>query len=133
MLIYEDQFGYFKYDAAQGLFEIVTTMTAANTPEEFKAFMQTYAAQMIPTKAPKLLLDTSQSSFIITPDLQEWVATEIAPQTIGAGQRFVATILPPDLFSAIAMEQLMDEGIITTVQNRYFDSRPKALEWLQSV
>lgn len=133
MLVYKDNLGWMKHDASKGLFEVVTNMTAETTADEFKNFMRSYAEKMAPTQAPKLLLDTSQSSFITTPDLQEWVATEIAPITIGAGQRLIATILSPDIFSAVAMEQLMDEGVISTVQTRYFDSRESALTWLNGL
>jgi len=96
----------------------------------FKSQMQEYAKAVVKHKAAKLLLNTQNGSYSMSPDIQTWVEQEIAPQTIGAGQNKIAVVLSNDIFSAVATEQLMDEGIIQEIVTKYFDDEESAKKWL---
>ncbi|MCC5946208.1 MAG: hypothetical protein JJT94_14855 [Bernardetiaceae bacterium] len=98
--------------------------------ELFKSEMRGYADIVEKYRAPKLLLNTRIGSYALAPDIQEWVATEIAPRTMGAGQRKMAIILSDNLFAQVSVEQMLEEGDMPTLMQQYFDDKEEAFAWL---
>jgi hypothetical protein len=79
-----------------------------------------------------LLSDAREMAFIITPDLQEWIAKTISPRFAGAGIRKIAFILPKDIFAQLGLEQMIEESTTqkSTIDVRYFDDLEKAIYWV---
>jgi hypothetical protein len=99
--------------------------------EIFKEEMLHYAAIVEECQASKLLLNLRHGNYSMAPVIQEWVATDIAPRTIAAGQRKIATVLSDNLFAQVSLQQLMEEGDIPLIQQQYFDNREQAINWLK--
>jgi hypothetical protein len=68
--------------------------------------------------------------YTIAPEVQEWVADEIAPRAIQAGQNKIATILSQNIFSQVSTQQMMEEGDIPLIQQQYFEDVETASQWL---
>ncbi len=100
------------------------------TDDIFKEEMSSYVEIVEKYQAPKLLLNLRQSNYTVVPEVQEWVAHNIAPRAIKAGQRKIATLLSEELFAQVATQQLMEEGIISTIEQQYFDDLEEAKAWL---
>jgi hypothetical protein len=97
---------------------------------DFKRAMSAYGQMANFYQPSKLLVDSSQGQFVIVPNLQEWVAKEVAPLTTSLKQ--MAFVLSKDIFAQVAFQQMMEEKEIADHYDapRYFDEREKALAWL---
>lgn len=100
------------------------------TKEDYIHSMTVYGERVNLHKHTLLLVDTTNSQFSITPDLQEWTAQVIAPLTISLKR--MAFVLSPDIFSQVSLQQMMDEkGIVDKYEKpRYFENVDEAKAWL---
>jgi len=101
------------------------------TDEGFKKTMIFYGEMVQQYKPERLFVDFGDSPFIITPELQEWTAKEVAPMTMCL--RKLAFVVSTDIFSHVSTEQMMgEEGIAENYDPRYFTSVDEAKAWLWS-
>jgi hypothetical protein len=80
-------------------------------------------------KATKIITDTSQSR-LISPEDQNWIATEWQQRAVQAGLRQLVTVLPHDIIAQMAMNRLsnlLKEGELETT---YFATAAEARQWL---
>jgi hypothetical protein len=77
--------------------------------------------------AKKYLTDTSESR-VVSPDDQNWIATDWRPRAIEAGLTKMATVIPTDLIARMAMNRL--KSIMNGVETGYFGSMEEAKRWL---
>jgi len=103
------------------------------TMEEFKKEMLDICEYYLDIKPKKLLSDATEMAFLVTPDLQEWVASTISPQFVKAGIKKVAFLVPKEIFAQVALEQMGDESKNNKVPLavQYFDNKEKANFWLE--
>jgi hypothetical protein len=136
MEVMQNRFCVINYYDTEQLIEMITKPESSGMKDEdFKQMMLDYALIVEKYKSPKLLLNTAASAFIVTPDLQDWVAQTIAPRTIGAGQRRSATVISKDIFAAIAIEQMMEDIVLGENDRfitKYFDDAESARAWLHA-
>ncbi|WP_299461130.1 hypothetical protein [uncultured Microscilla sp.] len=79
------------------------------------------------------LEDNTQRDFIIRPELQCWISTEIAPHQFKYGTSYFALTNPPSYVAQLSTQQTMDEikkQIKKSFNVAYFDDHPQAWEWL---
>jgi len=85
-------------------------------------------------KIVNLYADRLNCHFIITPDLQEWVADYITPKLIEAGLQKYVQVLPHELFSKVSGVQLAEESLkrklIGQFEIQFFENRSDALKWI---
>lgn len=133
MILYESELSRMQLHEAEKMLEM-QTLPSSNfmSDDDFKDIMLRYAELMEQHRCQRLLLDTSQSAFTTSPELQRWTAENIAERTLRAGLRRTATVLPKDIFAAVSLEQLMDEKEIAQsgMAIRYFGDRDEAIAWL---
>lgn len=130
---YEDDFVFIEENLEQSL---VHYCYKPNVTEKFmknEGYIQSmtvYGERVNLQKHTLLLVDTTNSQFAISPDLQEWTAQVIAPLT--ASLKRMAFVMSPDIFSQVSLEQMMDEtGIADKYEKpRYFENVEEAKTWL---
>lgn len=79
------------------------------------------------------LEDNSQRDFIIRPEIQSWISTEIAPLQFKSGTKYFALTNPPSYVAQLSTQQMMDEIKKHMKENfhvAYFDTYAKAWEWI---
>lgn len=100
----------------------------------FQREMIIYAGFVEQFQAPLLLVNLANGTYTMHPEIQEWVAQEIAPRVYVAGQRKIAMVLSTDIFAQVSVEQMMGEKQIADVmETLYFDSNEAAMNWLRSL
>ena len=84
------------------------------------------------THAPySCLVDARNLLYTISPEIQNWLQYETYQQAYDAGSRRVAFLVPNDLISSIAVEQLSDlSKEVGTVIIHYFSDEAQAVSWV---
>lgn len=132
MLIYDSKHFELYYDQQNSIFENRWKGNEHLSDEDFKSNLLEYA-QLAEKHRPKnYLVDNSTMDFIISPDLQDWVTIHVYPKTSHSDVKKFALVISPDIFTAVSVEQVVDEGAdkFEGVQTRYFDKREDALKWI---
>ncbi|WP_291726473.1 hypothetical protein [Bernardetia sp.] len=101
------------------------------TEEEFKNEIQAEIVAIKEYKPTNILARTTQMSFVITPNMQEWHNELVFPVFKNIGVSKLAIILSSDIFSQISIEQLIEDNTEAEFITHYFDKEDKALLWLQ--
>lgn len=76
------------------------------------------------------LTDCRLLQFVVVPSLQEWGDDVIIADMIKSGVCKIGVVLPQDLFAQIAVEQIREEANATSVDQKTFEQKEEALEWL---
>lgn len=96
----------------------------------FKEINQIYLKSVQDYRLNYLVINAQHFGFPITPDIQEWVATQIVPQAIAAGLSKMAFVMSSDFIAQLSIEQTMEEAKEKAAfEMRYFDSEDKAITW----
>lgn len=84
--------------------------------------------------------DQTQSEFVISPELQAWVVSTFVPVWIEMGLERMALVLSQEFITALANEQLMDDGVSflgekgaeSNMETKVFSDTEEALAWVQA-
>ncbi|TAD96783.1 MAG: hypothetical protein EAZ97_13495 [Bacteroidetes bacterium] len=106
-------------------------VTEDMTIEQYKSELTIYANFCREYKPVNYLVNNSNSSFTITPDIQDWIVKNIFSLTMHKDAKKFALVVSPDLFAQVSIEQVVDDNpnIIQTV---YFDSDQSAWNWINN-
>lgn len=133
MTVYESNYSIFDYDEENSIFSHTFKPTSEDLEiESFKKEMLIYLEFFEKYKPKKALVNNQDMQFIIVPDLQEWHAQNIFPKCIALGVEMAAIVETTDIFTQVAMEQLMEEETTGGFAVRFFDDVDKAKDWLIS-
>lgn len=134
MILHESAHVIIDWEPEQSMISYIYTPAADNTmsAEDFKYNMTVYGDCCERHQPARLFIDLRNLRFIITPDLQEWTAQEIAPRTTSLKR--MAILVSNDIFAQVSLEQLMDEEGIADRYSapRYFESEAEAKQWLMA-
>jgi len=104
--------------------------TSSMTDEAFKSDML-IVRECVEKHSPRAIMVQAQKlNFVVIPEVQEWIDTNIAPVYLKVGVTMFAYIMPRDIFQQVALEQMMDEGNAKNFGTRYFDNEEEGLKWL---
>ena len=106
---------------------------------DFRQAIMAEKAAIDAVKPRAILADTLNMRYTITPELQKWHNSIIAPSFRAAGTRKLAILVSQDLFVHVSIEQLIEDAIMNQENyiyslnevTKYFSSREAALEWLK--
>ncbi len=76
----------------------------------------------------KIISNTKDAALVSNEDTK-WVAKEITPQMVKHGLRYMAFILPTNVFTQMGVENFK-ENAGSVVSIRYFDQMEAAKEWI---
>lgn len=85
---------------------------------------------IVENKSALLYVDSKEFEFTINTQLQEWINQTQITRAIDAGLKKIAILASPEIFSAVSVEQIMDEDVAANISTQYFDSETSAIEWL---
>jgi hypothetical protein len=81
------------------------------------------------------IVDYSQTEFIITPDLQEWLANELIPRLVEVGLKRLAVVPSTDFVASLAVEQANEEinevNKAVDFRLRMFKDKEMAMDWIR--
>ena len=133
MHVFENRFVKFEVFSEESLF--VETWTAETTnmlPHEWQEIHLELAKTFETFRTSRLLVLSKAFNFMITPDLQKWLAEKVFPRGAASGLKKIAFVVPDDLFASVSVEQLMEEDTERVFITRYFKDEIRARQWLSS-
>jgi len=130
MILYESKYVEIIYEKENSLIiDKFLPETANMNMEEFKKEMIIFAEMCEKYKPERELVHLLNMNFIIEPDMQNWMNTEIFPRYENIIKR-MAFLVPVEIFSQISVEQTMDQGIGRKFTQQYFKTEEEARKWL---
>jgi len=132
--VFENKFVVMYLDEEHKLLNDVWSKTSSDlTTQQFKEIMYEWRDLVITHKVRLALLDTRQMKFMIDPELQQWIATEINAPAQQQSLVKAANILPPSVFEQVSIEQTMDElKDMNDFKVKVFKDESEARTWLFS-
>ena len=129
-LLYENQFvAYYHAEESNRIEEHWNEHTRRMKSEDLKESVR-QVTQLFARYRPKYFLSDAQKFyFSITPALQEWIDTTVAPVAYENGLQKVARILSSDFIAQLSIEQLSEEVIGKKLVTQFFDDIEKARNW----
>ena len=82
-------------------------------------------------KVDKIISNTKNASLVKKEDT-DWVAQVITPQMVRHGLRYMAFVVPTNVFTQFSVDNFKEEAS-AVVSIRYFDNPTAASEWLSEV
>ncbi len=118
---------YFKEDD----FLLVKRYVSDSTDQdEFKKIINKWQITIEKYKPQKQLIDYSDYSFSITPELQQYINDQLMKPAYEAGVRKVAFLISHDLFAQMTIEKTVQKNTEEMFEIKYFDNFKKAKDWL---
>lgn len=128
----EGRFAVYRYDAVNNIGYQTYKENSTNdmTEAEYKEEMRQVVHLCVSNKISKLLADTRNFFFVITPEIQEWTDTNVFAENIYL--RKFALIVSEDFIAQLALEQVIEDGASAPFITRFFSDVAVAEEWLKS-
>lgn len=124
--LYRDRFGILTQDADRGILELQWLEGSADMSEDdFKAWLERYAAAGEQHRAPHMLIDVRQFKHRPGAQIGQWRDEHIIPRYNSAGVKKFAFLLPAGAPAAAAPAP---EGP-AAFPTGYFDSRERIEAW----
>ena len=99
---------------------------------ELQSAFRTYVELLKLHKPELVLVDTSLFHFVLLNDMQEWMNANVISVLKEIKVKKWASIVSPQFFSQVSIEQTMESNKTDEFETRYFDKEEDALEWLLS-
>lgn len=130
--VFENQYVTMYIDEEHQLLNDVWTEQTTNMKEEeLKELMIEWRSLVIAQDIQFALIDTRKMLFVVDPDLQDWIATELNAPAHQNSLLKAATLLPATIFEQVSLQQTMDEmKDINAFELRAFDNEVDAKNWL---
>lgn len=77
-----------------------------------------------------MLSNTAKFNYVISVDIQNWVAERLFPVLAQKKLKRSALITTLDIFAQVSIEQLTEENKVAPIQRMYFKEEKEAIEWL---
>lgn len=119
------------HEDAECLHFIFQPYTKSMSRQEYLQELERYIAFTKQYRPKSIYADTREFYFTIAPDLQEYINKNILELYGIIGVKKHAILVSQDIFSALSIEQTMDENSQASYTNRYFESPQEAEKWLK--
>lgn len=107
---------------------LIQTWKGFAKSNEFRAAINDSLAFFVKGGIDKIISDTKEFSLVKKEDT-DWVAQVITPQMVQHGLRYMAFVVPKNVFTKISVDNFK-EGANSVVSIRYFDEVALAKQWL---
>lgn len=105
--------------------------TADLTDDQFREIITEWLNLVISNDVELSLIDARNMQFMVDPELQSWVATEINAPAQQHSLKRAATLLPTSIFEQVSLQQTMDEMKDTnSFEAKIFAEEDEARTWL---
>lgn len=131
MKVYQSKYLEVHFFADWQLIEMIWLPASTDmTTDEYKSESLIFLDFVQQLQPKRILADTRDLFFIIVPDTQEWVNEQILKPSQAIGLMQSATVVSQSIFTLISVEQMLEEPEGLKINNRYFDNREEARQWL---
>ncbi len=96
----------------------------------FKNELYKWKDLIIAHRPERLLVDSRKMNFTIIPEIQDWFVTDIFTAYISAGVKRNAFVESETVFTAISIQQTIEENINAPFETMYFDNEEEAIKWI---
>lgn len=96
----------------------------------FKQELEKYKQLLVKYKPKAVLVNSKDLHFVISPDVQTWMAESIFTTYPSIGMVKKAFVMSEDFFTQLSMEQHLEEDRTNAFKSAFFHSIEAALEWL---
>ena len=110
---------------------LIQTWKGFAKSEDFRAAIHASLEVFKKEKINKIISNTKSAALVNKEDT-DWVAQVITPQMVQYGLRYMAFIVPNDVFTQLSVDNFKKEAN-SVVSIRYFDQLETATQWLSSV
>ncbi|MCC5945872.1 MAG: hypothetical protein JJT94_13155 [Bernardetiaceae bacterium] len=128
--LYQSEFLLLEHDKDKHVLHFTWLPATENMDEpDYQRELEKYAQIVEQHKITAVLIDDRAMGFVVAPELQVWLGTEIFPIVAAAGLARYAVLLNEDMIAKLALEQAAaetPEGMLY----RFFENKEKALNWL---
>ncbi|UII34065.1 hypothetical protein LVD17_09590 [Fulvivirga ulvae] len=126
-VFFEKDYARVSYNSTNNI--IIYEWLVPPTEQEFKAGCEQMIEAIAHFKTGKVVVDTREQG-ALAPDLLEWMTTDWLSRAVAAGYTHGAIILPTDIFTQLAVDEIMDM-VSKKVVSRNFDDMSEAIEWIK--
>jgi len=109
-----------------------TRASKAMNEEEFKTEMLQLVKFIEQFQPHKLLIDMRNFYFIVIPELQEWINTNVNSLLAKMNETKTAYIVSSDLFASVSVEQTVEESAGKLMTTMFFEGENEARKWLDN-
>ena len=130
MKVFENELLTMSYEKSDNLYvEKWQPTTKDMTEEQWKETRLKLMDVFVQYNADKILALSENFYFVITPELQGWLAENITKK-VGHRVKKIAITVPAEIFSEVSVQQLMDEKETGELHTKYFGDEEEARAWL---
>jgi hypothetical protein len=97
---------------------------------DFRQELLAYKRAVLSRRPEKVLVNSKDLHFVISPENQVWMAKEIFTAYAEAGMKKKAFLMPEDFFTQVSMEQHVQEDTTNSFVYGFFDDFDTAKKWL---
>jgi len=109
-----------------------TPETLAMSEARYKAEILDMVVLFDKYKPKRVIGNQVDMQFSITPEIQDWLNETMISWYVKNGLEKLALVTSKDLFTAVSVEQTMEEAPETPFAFQYFDDINKAIAWCAS-
>ena len=133
MQVYKSQFLKLMFFEEYKLIEMIWFPETENmTEEEFKQEQLNYLDIIKKLKPNKVLPDTREMNFPVSPKMQEWTNKTLFPPSLEMGLNKAAIVASKEFITELSVEQTMEEVFGQKFITKYFNNREDAKKWIVS-
>ncbi|HAS46193.1 MAG TPA: hypothetical protein DCS93_37275 [Microscillaceae bacterium] len=130
--IFENEFAASFVDVEKRLYGYKWKRTNRTmTPEQYKAEITRQADNILQYKPLFVMVDFSETDFIIDPDLQGFVTQTLFQSMIDVDTKKLAVIQTEDYILQLSVEQTVNEQTKAQYVTQYFLSQEEAIQWFE--
>ncbi|WP_448519654.1 hypothetical protein [Rhodoflexus sp.] len=128
--LYESNQVRIAYDAATNALITRWSMTEDVTDELYKAEFIRYKNFVLEKRPDKIFADGVNSIRTISPELQQWTNELLSEPYREVNLKKMAVLLSKDFYTALSVQQTIEEDINAGYKTLFFEDEAKAFEWL---
>ncbi|OJJ14027.1 hypothetical protein BKI52_44380 [marine bacterium AO1-C] len=129
--VFENKFIQFVFDEEKRLMKYTWGNTIGLFESDFKEIMGTQTEYLLRFKPQFLLIDNTNFSFPIDPELQEWVNEQCLAQWRTASPQKIALTSTKEIIAQLSLEQIWEEPIGRLFNVQFFDNVEEVQWWLR--
>ena len=129
MEIFKSNYQTINYDSGN-LVQTWAKESKTLTDELFKAEMIKLGEAFDNQKPQTVLINMADFVFTVAPEVQEWVNKNVNYKLIEISTKKLAFIVSTEIFTAISVEQTLDEDEGAKLNTQFFDKKENAEKWL---
>lgn len=130
MKLLDNEYISISFDIQTSMMFVVRKTEVLKNDDNYKKTILIWKEIIEEHKPQKQLIDYSDFSQAISPEMQTWINENLIYPAIKAGLKKNAIIISKDKLAQISVEQTMDEIHGLKVFNKYYDNKEDAINWL---